>query len=226
MIRQLIDFSKANSLSHIPSALSMLDYIDVLFSEKYIIPFRDKIVLGKPFGSQTYYLVWKQCGYLDNIENLSVGVKHCEIPFVDFSEETMGNALGVATGIAIACPNNTVYVNLSDASLQMGSTLEAIAYIGANRLDNIVVTIDYNQMQVTGKTDDIVSVKPCPIFFKNYGWNVTHVDGHDRKKLHKAFLKIKKNRTEPLVYFCHTIKGHGVDYMEIDPITWHYKTIN
>ena len=68
MLHKLINFSKANSLSHIPSALSMLDYIDILFTGKYIIPFKDKIVLGKPFGSQAYYLIWKACGYLDDIE--------------------------------------------------------------------------------------------------------------------------------------------------------------
>jgi transketolase len=224
MIHELIEYSSLNKLSHIPSSLSMLDYIDVLFEKKHIVPFRDKIILGKPFGSQAYYLVWKKCGYLKNIETLSIGVKHSEIPFVDFSEETMGNALGIAAGIAHTT-SDIIYVNLSDASLQMGSTLEAIAYIGANRLNNVIVTIDYNQIQVTGKTDDIISVKPCPSFFKNYGWNVTHVDGHDRKKLHKAFLKIKNNRTKPLVYFCHTIKGYGVDYMETDPITWHYKLL-
>ena len=225
MIIDLLNYSKINRLSHIPSALSMFDYVNVLFAEKYIIPFKDKIVLGKPFGSQTYYLVWKQCGYLNNIEKLSIGVKHNEIPFVDFSEETMGNALGVASGIAISKPNTLVYVNLSDASLQMGSTLEAIAYIGTNQLKNIIVTIDYNQMQVTGKTNDIICVKPILNLFKNYDWTVIEVDGHNKNKLRLAFDNIHKNRTSPLVYFCHTIKGKGIDYMESDPITWHYKLL-
>jgi transketolase len=202
----------------------MLDYISVLFEKKHIVPFKDKIVLGKPFGSQAYYLVWKACGYLDNIENLSIGVKHDEISFVDFSEETMGNALGVASGIAHTT-SDTIYVNISDASLQMGSTLEAIAYIGTQQLKNIVVTVDYNQVQVTGKTDDVISIKPLPAFFKSYGWEVIHVDGHCNKKLHKSFAKICKKRNTPLVYFCHTIKGKGVDYMEADPITWHYKLL-
>lgn len=202
----------------------MLDYINILFKNKHIVPFRDRIVLGKPFGSQAYYLVWKACGYLKNIETLSIGVKHSEIPFVDFSEETMGNALGIAAGIAHTT-SDTIYVNLSDASLQMGSTLEAVAYIGVKQLKNVVVTIDYNQVQVTGKTDDIISVKPLPSFFKKYGWKVIHIDGHNHKKLDKAFTKINKNRNMPLVYFCHTIKGCGIDYMEADPITWHYKLL-
>jgi transketolase len=225
MIINLLNYSKLNFLSHIPSALSMLDYIDVLFTEKYIVPFKDKIILGKPFGSQTYYLVWKDCGYLDGIKNLSVGVKHNEIPFVDFSEETMGNALGVATGIAMATPTDTVYVNLSDASLQMGSTLEAIAYIGAKQLKNIVVTVDYNQMQVTGKTGDIICIKPISNLFKDYGWTVIDVDGHDKNKLRLAFDNIHLNRKSPLVYFCHTKKGKGVHYMEADPVSWHYKLL-
>jgi transketolase len=224
MTHKLIDFSKVNGISHIPSALSMLDYINILFSEKYIIPFKDKIILGKPFGSQAYYLVWKECEYLKDIENLSIGVKHIEIPFVDFSEETMGNALGVASGIAIAESDTIVYVNLSDASLQMGSTLEAIAYIGANQLKNIVVTVDYNQMQVTGKTDDIICIKPIINLFRDYDWQVIEVDGHDKNKLRLAFDSIH-TRNKPTVYFCHTIKGKGVDYMESDPVSWHYKLL-
>ena len=96
MIEEIKLYSYKHQLTHVPSALSMLTYIDAIFSEKFIVPYRDRIVLGKPFGSQAYYLVWNKLGYLDEIENLSVGVKHSEIPFVDYGEETMGNALGVA----------------------------------------------------------------------------------------------------------------------------------
>ena len=110
MINDVINYSFKHKLTHVPSALSMLTYVDVLFSNEYIKPKRDIIVLGKPFGSQAYYLIWKKLGYLDHIEKLSMGVKHAEIDFVNYSEETMGNALGVAAGIAIANPDQTVWV--------------------------------------------------------------------------------------------------------------------
>ena len=98
--QRLLEYSYINKLSHIPSALSMLDYIDVLFTEKHIT-LDDGIVIGKPFGAQAYYLVWEELGLIDNIEQLSVGVKHDEILFVNYGEETMGNALGVAAGLGL-----------------------------------------------------------------------------------------------------------------------------
>jgi len=154
----MIRYSYDNGLSHIPSALSMYGYLKKLFYNRLVTP-EDHIVIGKPFGAQAYYLVWRNMGYLDNIELLSSGVKHDEIDFVDYSEETMGNALGVGAGIGMAS-DKMVWINISDASLQMGNTLEAIQYIGHNQLNNIALTIDYNGSQVTGNTNDILSVDP------------------------------------------------------------------
>ena len=209
--KELLEYSFKNNLSHIPSALSMVDYVDHIFTNKLVTP-ADHIVLGKPFGAQAYYLVWRKLGYLIDIENLNVGVKHEEIPFVDFSEETMGNALGVAAGIAIAS-DKLVWVNLSDAALQMGNTLEAIQFIGHNNLKNIIVTIDLNGWQVTGKTKDVMRVDPIVDLFRRYGWQV--------------YNSIKDFRIgmSPKVYVLNTVKGSGVTSIERDVKKWHYRTI-
>jgi transketolase len=208
----------------------MLTYIDILFRYEFIKPYRDKIILGKPFGSQAYYLLWKELGYLDSIEDLSAGVKHDEIDFVDYGEETMGNALGVAAGIAMTT-SKKVWVNLTDATLQMGSTLEAIQFIGHRRLTNIVVTVDYNDMQVTGKTSDIIPVDPVIRFLKDNRWRVELVDGHDGKQLRQDFRSMDTKWVHecdhrPIAYICKTIKGYGVPYMEQDPVNWHYKKLD
>jgi transketolase len=224
LVDTLVDFSHKNGCSHIPSALSMLTYVNFLFKHRIIQPFRDRIVLGKPFGSQAYYIVWKELGYLDNIENLSVGVKHYEIPFVDYSEETMGNALGVSIGIALAHPDKRVWVNLSDATLQMGSTLEAIQYIGQNKLKNIFLTVDNNNCQVTGHTSDVIDITPVIKMTEIYGWRVVTVNGHDETQMKKELTSIE-NFDGPILINFLTQKGYGVDYMQKDPIKWHYKLL-
>ena len=224
LIDKLLQFSKQNGCSHIPSALSMLTYVNFLFENKIIQPFRDRIVLGKPFGSQAYYIVWKTLGYLEHIDSLSVGVKHNEIPFVDYSEETMGNALGVAIGIALANPNQSVWVNLSDSSLQMGSTLEALQYIGQYKLKNIFLTIDNNNCQVTGHTCDIIDVNPVIEMTKMYGWVVIDIKGHDVEQM-KCKLSSIENFNSPILINFLTQKGHGVGCMQEDPIKWHYKLL-
>ena len=221
LTKDLLEHSFKNNLSHIPSSLSMLDYVYVLFSGEFVKPYRDHIVIGKPFGAQTYYLTWKKLGYLNNINDLSVGVKHDELFFVDYGEETMGNALGVSSGIALAS-NSKVWVNISDATLQMGNTLEAIQFIGHNNLKNILLTIDYNNTQVTGHVNDILTVEPTKNMFSEYGWNVEIVDGHNHTKLTDCFSNLSQEK--PNVVFCNTIKGHGVSLME-NSLDWHYKKI-
>lgn len=222
IIKQLLKFSYDFQLTHVPSALSMLTYIDTIFTEKLIVPYRDKIVLGKPFGSQAYYTVWKNNSYINNIDSLSVGVKSYEIDFVNYSEETMGNAMGVGCGIAMANPGVKTWINITDGTLQMGSTLEAIQYIGQNSIKNIIVTVDNNNYQVTGETSSIISVEPVINFFKENKWKVIICNGHDRKEIKKCF---PKNNKYPTVIIFNTIKGYGVPYMENDPVKWHYKPI-
>lgn len=224
MIEQLLRFSYENKLTHVPSALSMLTYVETIFNNKLIVPYRDRIVLGKPFGSQAYYLVWQKLGYIEDITNLSVGVKHSEIDFVDYGEETMGNALGVATGIAIAQPDQRVWVNITDATLQMGSTLEALQYISHNNINNIIVTVDYNNMQVTGATNDVLNVDPVISFCSSANWSTHITDGHDYDKIKTPWLSTRPMR--PVIIFYKTIKGFGVDYMMNDPVKWHYRSID
>lgn len=222
LTQQLLEHSYQHKLSHIASALSMLDYVDVLFTNKFVVPYQDHIVIGKPFGAQAYYLVWQKLGLLSAIENLSVGVKHDEILFVDYGEETMGNALGVAIGIAMTT-DKRVWVNISDAALQMGNTLEAIQFIGHHNIKNIFLTVDYNNAQVTGNVSDVLKIKPTIQFFKEYGWFVQEVDGHNKSKISDAYENAVT--TVPNVYIFHTKKGHGVNSIQEDIKKWHYKKI-
>ena len=219
---ELLHYSYINKLSHIPSALSMYNYVDAIFKDKWVTE-NDIIVIGKPFGAQAYYLIWRKYNKLRNIEKLSVGVKHDEIDFVDYSEETIGNSLGVASGIAMTT-NKKVWVNLSDASLQMGNTLEAIQFIGQKRQKNIFVTIDWNGMQVTGKTSDIIDVDPIKNMFVDYGWNLcTCNNGHDYKEITKTLARSQGDE-RPTVIIFKTLKGGG--HPELNDTKWHYRKID
>ena len=211
MKAELLKYSFKRKMAHIPSALSMFDYVYELFTKKLVTP-DDKIVIGKPFGAQTYYLIWKQLGYLDDIDNLNPALKHEEIDFVDFSEETIGDSLGIAAGIAMTT-DKLVWVNLSDATLQMGATLEAIQFIGQNQLKNILVTVDLNGGQVTGNIDDIITVTPVIEMFRNYNWDVYY-------DLNNFNIEDK-----PKVFIMKTVKGSGVPTMEKDIKKWHYRKI-
>ncbi len=152
----------------------------------------------------------EKLGWINDIEKLSMGVKHDEIDFVNYSEETIGNALGVAAGIALASKNKT-YVNLSDACLQMGNTLEAIQFIGKHQL-NIFATIDYNNSQVTGSCSDIIPIEPVFDFFNKNGWDLKFVDNDDLESINKN-IKMDYNSNKPTVLVIKTKKE-----MDLNPL--------
>jgi len=217
--KKIIEYSIENNLGHIPSALSMFNYLFYLIGE--IDLRKANVIIGKPFGSQSYYLLWNYFYSLD-IDNLSYGVKHDEISFIDYSEETLGNALGVAAGYAISS-NRMTWCNISDGALQMGSTLEAIQFIG-NRKLNILLTIDYNETQLTGRIEEIIGMNVNNIseYFKSFGWDSQIIDS---KNIREGFFKRIAENEGPKVVFIRTTKGDGIEEMEKNPREWHYKKL-
>ncbi len=222
---RLLRYSIDKDLGHIPSALSMYNYLYELFeneeTDEIINPYDWNIVIGKPFGAQAYYIIWHYFYMLDKT-NLSYGVKHSEINFVDFGEETLGNALGIASGISYN--GKRTWCNLSDGVLQMGPTLEAIQFIGHNKQD-IVLTVDYNRTQLTGDTIEIMGMTISAVseMFSNHGWKVYKIESD---KFHKGPAKaLIEQLNGPIVFLIETTKGDGVVEMEADPIGWHYKKL-
>lgn len=219
-IKQLLQYSIDKELRHIPSALSQYSYL------KHILPHLDypniNFVIGKPFGSQAYYILWKQLGLLED-KNYSYGVKHEELPFVNFSEETLGNALGVAAGISIGSKKHTV-VNLSDGAIQMGPTLEAIQFIGAKQLD-LICLVDCNGYQLTGSTTEIMgqNCQSMRQIFEASGWRTVLINSEDFN--YETYRLLSDSMQRPIAFLFRTRKGQGVVEMENDPVTWHYKPL-
>ncbi|MGL5173343.1 MAG: transketolase, partial [Olsenella sp.] len=57
--------------------------------------------------------------------------------------------------------------------------------------------------------------------YRMFGWNVVEIDGHDMGQIVDAFDNLPPvNFDKPTVIVCHTVKGHGVDFME-NQVKWH-----
>ncbi len=219
-MKKLLNYSIKHDLKHIPSALSQYSYL------KTVLPMlRDyKIVIGKPFGAQAYYCIWDEMYQLP--EKLGYGIKHAELDFIEYGEETLGNALGVASGISLA-QNDPVWCNVSDGCLQMGATLEAIQFIGKHK-QNILLTIDFNGVQLTGNTQDIMGINMFNIeaMFRIYGWETQICDTRCINDLGiKMVTEQAMESDKPFALIFKTSKGQGVKEMEEDPVGWHYKSL-
>lgn len=71
-----------------------------------------------------------------------------ESKFDPFISGHAGTALSAATGIAMAKPNDRVIVVVGDASISNGHSIEALNNIGGNRLKNVIVILNDNEMSI------------------------------------------------------------------------------
>lgn len=231
MIRQsILTMSYNSKVAHIPSAFSMCDYLGVLF-DNIISPHTHQFVLGKPFGAQAYYALFAFFGWIDNdlskYGSLDPEWRYIiqnSHPLITYIDESMGNCLSVACGIATAGIN--VFVNISDAAFQEGTIWESIQYAGAKQLSNIIMSIDNNDMQALGRISDISDLGDLSSKLSEFGWDSYECDGHDIDEIRKVCEQIRySEKKKPIALVFHTSKGRGVSFME-GHSEWHYGTLD
>lgn len=210
-----------------PSALSAYSFL------KFVLPsldYSNNLVIGKPFGSQAWYLIWKRLNLIQekDLKKLSYGVNHNDLDFVDYTEDTLGNSLGIASGLSIG-NNKKTYCFLSDASIQMGPTIEAINFIGLSPYSNKNITcfVDCNNFQLTGSTSSVsgFDINTINQIFKNANFKTYIIDCSSDIANKEFFYTFGKDESLPVVYLFLTKKGDGIKEMEDDPVKYHYAKI-
>ena len=86
-----------------------------------------------------------------------------------------------------------------------------------NKLDNIVVIVDYNSIQLDGFVKDILDLSPLADKWRSFGWHTIEINGHDIPALQAAFAEAAATKGKPTAIVAHTVKGKGVSFMENNP---------
>ena len=157
---------------------------------------------------------------------------HEGLPGVRIASGSLGQGLSVAIGAALSKKlnndNKTVFALMGDGELQEGQNWEAIMYAAANKVDNLIATVDLNGKQIDGATDDVLPMGNIAEKFKAFGWEVILLEeGNDLKSIIET-LKLARTKTgkgQPVVIIMHTEMGNGVDYM-MHTHAWHGKAPN
>jgi len=89
------------------------------------------------------------------------------------------------------------------------------------QLDNLVVIIDRNTLQITGRTEEVSQLAPLGDKFKAFGFAVREVDGNDVAELVDIFDQIPFEKDKPNLVLARTIKGKGISFIE-DRANWHH----
>lgn len=250
-LESLKDFAKKvrlNSLemafqkkaSHLGGAFSIADVLAVLYgkvlSKKVSDPQwidRDRLFYSKGHACTALYSALQVSGYYsDSVKEFCTNgsyftshVNH-KVPGIELSTGSLGHALSVATGVALAGKKQKksyqVYCIVSDGELDEGSNWESILLAPHLKLDNLTLIVDYNKIQSFGTTKQVLDLDPLDSKFKAFRWNTSVIDGHNLSEIYQAF-KSKESNGLPSVVIANTIKGKGVSFME-NKLAWHYKS--
>ena len=149
-----------------------------------------------------------------------------KLPGVRVASGSLGQGLSVGIGAAVVKKMNKdasyVYTLHGDGELQEGQIWEAAMYAAANKVDNIIATIDYNGRQIDGDVEDVLSLGNLAEKWKSFGWIVFEMDGHNMIDMKNVILKAQSSCGEgkPVVIIMKTEMGQGVDFM-VGSHKWH-----
>jgi transketolase len=156
---------------------------------------------------------------------------HNGLPGIRIASGSLGQGLSVAIGTALTKKMNNddsiVYTLHGDGEMQEGQIWEAAIYAAANKVDNLISTIDVNGQQIDGSTDDVLSLGSLKAKWEAFGWDVLEVDGNKMADI-VNMLKEAKTHTgkgKPVMILMKTEMGNGIDFM-MGTHAWHGKAPN
>lgn len=230
---------------HPGGALSCADILTVLYFNQMNVdekkpndPNRDRLVLSKGHACPALYSVLAQKGYFDKEllktfrkigSDLQGHPDMKKVPGVDMTTGSLGQGISAAVGMAIASKMDKagckVYCIVGDGEIEEGQVWEALTAASKNKLDNLCVILDNNNLQIDGEIEKVGGMNNLTERFQSFGFNVINVDGHNIDNLIDAFTTAKQTKGKPSVIIAKTIKGKGVSFME-NQAGWHGKAPN
>ena len=196
----------------------------------------DVFVLSNGHISPVYYSALARAGYFP-VDELSTFRKinsrlqghpttHEGLPGVRVASGSLGQGLSVGIGLATAKKmdreSKNVYVLTGDGELQEGQIWEAAMFAAHNKVDNLIVTVDWNGRQIDGDTDDVLSLGDLEMKWKSFGWKVLHMEGNQMEDVVKVLNEAKTHtgNGQPIVILMKTEMGHPIDFM-VGTHKWH-----
>lgn len=219
------------SAGHLGGSLSIADALAVLYGgqlkhdpKEPQWPERDWLVLSKGHCGPALYATLALRGFfpmemLDTLNQPHTNLpSHCDrnrTPGIDMTTGSLGQgastAAGVAMGLKMDGKPNRVYVIFGDGEIQEGQVWEMAMTAASKHLDNLIALVDYNKLQIDGRTDndEVCCVGDIAAKFAAFGWYAQKVDGHDVAQIDAAIDSAKAHTGSPSVIVLDTVKGKG-----------------
>ncbi len=197
---------------------------------------RDRFVLSKGHCCPLLYAVLAHHGYFPREQLMTLRRLHSmlqghpdmkKVPGVEISTGSLGQGLSVSVGMALGFRqrrlDTRVFVLLGCGEMDEGQVWEAGMAASHYKLDNLTAMLDYNQLQIDGPNEKVMTIAPIADKWRAFGFDVVEIDGHDYAAIDAALAG--RTPGKPRMIVARTHKGHGVSFME-DVVDYHGKPLS
>lgn len=226
---------------HTGGSLSCIDILNVLYNKILDINpsnfnsyERNHYIQSKGHSVEALYTVLCDRNFfskedlfsLNQFKSHFIGHPTKKVSGIEHNTGALGHGLSVAVGMAIGLKLDNkkfkVFTLLGDGELSEGSVWEGLLSANKYNLDNLVVIVDRNKLQITGKTEDINPIESLKDKFNSFGLSTKEVDGNSVHQLNEVLSNTPFEKNKVNVVIANTVKGKGISFME-NEIVWHHK---
>ena len=243
--RDIVRMVHQNASGHPGGSLGATDFVTALYFNIMTFDANDFTIDGKNEDlfflsnghvSPLFYSVLAHAGYFPvselatfrNLNSRLQGHPTTEkgLPGIRVSSGSLGQGLSVAAGAAMSKKlnndNKLVYCLTGDGELQEGQIWEAAMFAAARKIDNLILTVDYNGRQIDGDIEDVMSLGNLKMKWEAFGWRVLEMDGNNMEDILSTVAKAQTltGKGKPIVIIMKTEMGMGVDFM-MGTHKWH-----
>jgi len=230
-LNALVAVKRAGS-GHLGSTFSSLDLFVHLLCKRlntaelgWEDPDRDVFFSSKGHDVPGLYAVLYALGALPREKLLGLrrlggldGHPDVRTPGIEANSGSLGMGISKGRGIAWAKWNlglgGRVVVLTGDGELQEGQNWEALQAAAHDRVSQLTVVVDRNELQSDKLTEEILALEDLEAKLQAFGWHVRSSDGHDHAELRAAFDEFEEVDDRPQALVARTVKGKGVSFME------------
>ena len=218
---------------HLGGALSVVDALAVLYDGVMRVDpsnpdkeGRDMLVMSKGHASPSLYSALALKGFfpmewLETLNQPGTNLpSHSDrklTPGVDMTTGSLGQGASTAAGLALAQKIDETgartYVFVGDGECNEGQVWEVALFANMQKLDNLIMFVDYNRKQLDGTTEEIMDMGDIAAKFESFGWHTESIDGSCVTAINEA-LKNAHASDKPSCIVLNTVKGSGVSCVE------------
>lgn len=243
--KDVVEMIHCRGAGHAGGSLSPAEVIAALFFHHlHIDPKRpdwenrDRFILSKGHACSILYAALARREYFPFEELKTWGDIGCHLqghpdriktPGVDMTTGCLGHGINIGAGLCLAGQlkglNYHTYVLIGDGECQTGILWEGAMLAGKYKLAKLTAIMDYNEVQLDGRVEDIMPLEPVKKKWEAFNWATLEIDGHNMAEVLEALDKAREIADRPTVIIAHTVKGKGVSFME-GQSAWHGKVPN